>query len=465
MPLPPILETAPDNHHTPISPDSIDIQGIDTEFIKRLDTALEANTTFKEQVYMTLQGVNMLLVSFNNLKGIYADTANSINTTKAQLQTQALDLKAKYEHLHSHTLKLNQYRQDFSSTLRKNAQIITTNVATSKKYYDSIQAIYLQTNSKLQDVLVYKEIIKSTLEKLQTLQSQKIEIIKIAHDIDTKLQEATTLRDSLLNRLDLKFDDIKLGLKSHTLDLGAQLSQAKDNNILEIQQVEAKAQENIGVLVTQIENKLQEFELSFTDKQANLELSNRTLTNTRNELIAEKQSFTTQLSQAKDNHLLTISQQVESHKQHLNDKTHEHSQFLQQLRDNYKQELDSTAAAEIGLIKKYIQQIQATTTQFGSNFTRVTYTQNATFTPPADGIYYYVFLQGGKGADNSNTPGGITSFGNYLSASGGAGSPHGVGLQGACVAGFVEPANTNPINITVGGGGIVIISYTQKEAK
>ncbi|WP_285693443.1 hypothetical protein, partial [Helicobacter ailurogastricus] len=121
-------------------------------------------------------------------------------------------------------------------------------------------------------------------------------------------------------------------------------------------------------------------------------------------------------------------------------------------------------ASQIAAIKSQMLVIEKRQKDYGFNFATQTFSSNATFTPPIENIYYYVFIQGGTGPTNSPNRGNPTSFGGYVSVAGGLGNVRGIGQMGACASNWVLISTKNPINVVVGSGGVCVISWPQVKA-
>lgn len=73
-------------------------------------------------------------------------------------------------------------------------------------------------------------------------------------------------------------------------------------------------------------------------------------------------------------------------------------------------------------------------------------------------------MRGGEGDTLGKQSGGISSFGSYLSANGGAGNLNGNGQRGEAKSAFVRLENdTQPIPIIVSTGGVCVVSYASSE--
>ncbi|WP_104750186.1 coiled-coil domain-containing protein [Helicobacter cynogastricus] len=145
-------------------------------------------------------------------------------------------------------------------------------------------------------------------------------------------------------------------------------------------------------------------------------------------------------------------------------KSDEASKALSTLKETLIQQvLVGTTAerAEIAGLKTLLEQLQAKQTRFGADFKTIIYTQNDTFYTPTTGIYYYVFVQGGSGVDNSPQNGAPSSFGQFVSVQGGRGGQTGLGQPGSCRAGWFELTDAQ-IPVIVGAGGCCVVSWAQR---
>ncbi|BDQ27454.1 hypothetical protein ASB1_11300 [Helicobacter heilmannii] len=80
-------------------------------------------------------------------------------------------------------------------------------------------------------------------------------------------------------------------------------------------------------------------------------------------------------------------------------------------------------------------------------------------------MYYFVFAQGWVGQDSGPNRGGVTSFGGYLSVNGGDGGVDGPGRMGFTHSGWYLIRSTNNIQVTVGAGGVCVISWSTPPPK
>lgn len=475
IPLPniPTPELLPEVETKPNIPsdESIEVENIENDFIQKLETSLEQNTSWKEQVYMTLQGLSLLLNRFHTIKDIMSKTHEGLLTQKNDIDSKKEVLDTQYNHLLKTIQLYGIYFDDLKQALSANADIILRNMQTCIEQALLCEQTLTDTKGLSADILEYRSDILLTLEKLKALDLQKQELLTIYTKGEQFLKDIKLTQEAILSSFSQKHDEIKAELSTHKGELSTQLTQAKELLEANLREQETQALELISAKIKFVDSKIIELEQNFINKKAQLDLAHSEITNARNALQEARTSFETKASECEsklqeltDNHIITLNNAKESHIISLNEATRQHSENLEELKTNYKQELDSVCAGEIAILKRYIEQIQARTTQFGANFKRVTYLENATFTPPEDNIYYYVFLQGGSGADNSVTQGGITSFGTHLSARGGLGGENGKGMRGECVSGFVEVQSLEPISVSVGQGGICIVSYTSKEA-
>lgn len=155
-----------------------------------------------------------------------------------------------------------------------------------------------------------------------------------------------------------------------------------------------------------------------------------------------------------------INNKIADFDNHAHDKVEESKIAIEALADDLiaKMAIAGTPLhTELGGIHKLLDDLTAKQFRFGANFQVVEVANNQQWSAPVDAIYYYVFIQGGNTAMGSNQNGGVTSFGALLSANGGFN-----GQRGECKAGWFNLQAGSTHNITVGTGGICVISYATR---
>lgn len=472
LPQVPELEPLPNVPITPLPPIDNTMQEIDKAFLQKLEDALAQNQNWKEQVYLTLQGLSRVLFAFESLRDNFNNNYTLIHNAQAGLDEKKQVLEAHYKHFSGMITNYEAYFNDLSKAMSVNSEIIIKNTDTCIKQVRLSEKTLLEVQNMCNDILTYRSDVLLTLEKLKALNEQKDELLRLYAQGQVYLKEIKSTQEQIIQSIDARYKEIKAELESKRGELLTQLTEHKESLQDELEAQEGQINARLEAQIKAVDDKIIELEASFLKKQEALDNTLKTIETLKVEIQRLKNEYEilhqqklVSLQEATDTHKIALESKKQELSVSLNDEARVHHTNLTELKEAYRKELDSISAAELAQLKTYIEQIQATTTQFGSNFKRVSITSTQNWTPPQDGIYYYVFLQGGTGATNSANSGAPSSFGNYLSVRGGAGSPSGLGLRGECASGFISLPNTNPINVSVGSGGICIISYTQKEAR
>ncbi|RDU51248.1 hypothetical protein CQA49_09830, partial [Helicobacter sp. MIT 00-7814] len=179
-------------------------------------------------------------------------------------------------------------------------------------------------------------------------------------------------------------------------------------------------------------------------------------------LETKKNEHTQALESATNTHIATLQTKTDEHTATLETKKNEHIQALitqkeqssndmQGIKDSYLAEIRNDIPAQVANLTQLCNEIKASNQALGSNFQSKTYTSSTTFSLVNGVSDYYVFIQGGTGGTNSNTAGGAVSFGNLLSANGGAGNPSGAGQLGQTKGAFLKVTANQKMTIPNGG--------------
>ncbi len=227
---------------------------------------------------------------------------------------------------------------------------------------------------------------------------------------------------------------------------------------------EEKCNETI-TLVERFKVKINELEHQIGIAQANRLSELEASTNTHKEYLEE---FKTQKTQEIEQATQERKQEVEAYKEEkLLDLDNYNRTLRVQLdltRDDFLREINAVNAVQIQEIKELFLQIANNRATLGNDYRSTTFTSNGRFSPIRGILDYFVFVRGGNGASLGTSAGGMSSFGNYLSAQGGAGNQQGSGQRGEARSSFIRLRNdTEQVNVSVAGGGIVVVSYAHSE--
>ncbi|WP_104728597.1 synaptonemal complex protein 1 [Helicobacter felis] len=162
-------------------------------------------------------------------------------------------------------------------------------------------------------------------------------------------------------------------------------------------------------------------------------------------------------TQAFDANALTRLNDFDAHVDRIDKDT---KAALESLHNGLKESLATNGTplqAELAGMKKLLEELREQQVRFGANFQVFQATTTQEWTPPHNGLYYYVFVQGGHTGMGSNKQGNPTSFSNLLSANGGSN-----GQRGECKAAWLELDNAQTYTISIGEGGICVISYATR---
>lgn len=442
------------------------------EFKETLEQAITQNEGVLANTHYTLQGIATLLEISKDLWAFYKYHAEAIQLSSEQLQ----DFKKSLQTISTYT----------TQTL----ETIAHSHAAAQRLFTTTEALLDETKREMLKIDDDLQTTKETLKKLQEIELSLPQIRELTAEFRAILALAEALKQEINALVPNILNEVKVNLLADKEQYEGELEAKKDEYI-----------NLLGQKLSTLDEKIQDFEASYIQKQRTMEDALRRLEEFIDTLEAEKVEFrtrfetymrellesknahktelesfkdekkgeiesfkgekTTQLQAFKDEklaeikaHTLTQKNTLEAHRQNaLND--------MRIFSENYLQEVNAFSQAQILELRELYYAIATNAQQLGNKYKSQTFTTSQTFTL-IDGVRdYFVFVRGGTGGDNSRTAGGISSFGDFVSANGGAGNSGGAGQRGESKAQFIyiEDENVTEVQVAVAIGGVVIVSY------
>lgn len=483
----PELPRLPDLNTTP--PELPDTSKLD-KFQEELAQAIEQNTGVIANTHYTLQGIAQLLEVSKDLWRFYKYHSESLQLSNEQITALKTALQA-----------ISTYINNTLETIANAHTAAQTLFSTTEALLDEAKSEALKINADLQ-------AIKDALKKIQELELSLQKITELNAELRANLALAQAMKDEINALVPNILNELKANLLA-------------DKEQYE-RELEAKKDEYAALLdekLTGLDEKIESFEQDYATKEQAMNDALKVLEEFIATLEARKIEFRTEF----ETYLRDLKAAHDAHAQSLQGAHDTHAQALQDFKDQKQNELESFKAQKQAQLQDFKEQkatqlTEHTTTQLGriesssqncQNEIRVfsedflrevnafnsaailelrelyyaiatnaqqlgngyqskSFTTSGTFTLVPGVRDYFVFVRGGTGGSHNGNAGGISSFGRYASANGGAGNSGGAGQRGESKAQFVhiQDESVASVQVAVASGGVVIVSWAKDlEAK
>ncbi|WP_066389535.1 hypothetical protein [Helicobacter himalayensis] len=374
---------------------------------------------------------------------------------------------------HYNTLKSEML--EISNFVNNTLLDISTRHKNTQKLYETCERILddaQRESAELSDEFLK---VKETLRLLEEIKQNATDLETLRNSLNAQVAQAEALKEQVTLLANTLLQEAQTQLLSDKENYEQELRAKKDEYVLIFDErltllqekindfnsawilKEQKCDETINI-IEKFKVKINEFEHQMGIAQAGRLSELKQSTNTHKVSLEE---FKTQKIQE-------LTQDVETYKEaKLTELDNYNTTLRTQLdltKDDFLRDINAVNAVQIQEIKELFMQIANNRATLGSDYRSTTFTSSSQFTPIRGILDYFVFVRGGNGASLGTASGGMSSFGNYLSASGGAGNQSGSGQRGEARSSFIRLRNdTERVNVSVAGGGIVVVSYASSE--
>ena len=451
-------------------------------FMEEIHKLLQDNQAWIEQIRVTLSINGELYNSFYALQHYYKGSIQAIRESlidNKELKNDLVLIKNKLENratAFEALINLKEAKLDeLEIRVEHNTEIALNTLSQIQELKNEADLSILELETLKRDIKdtqrLFEEIGQERSQLSQMIK-QSVAIVKEFESLRQKaIKELNTATEDGLNTLTTSLNTHKQNLNAHKGDLSTELTEKKNALILELEAV-----------ITHIDNKIQELEQSFVLKQAKIDetleaiiKANETFANTlhnalrdlemrkaelSHSLEVEKNLYLEDLIAHKSDLVTEFNEEAQTLSTDLREQYTDHRDDLTNIRDEYLRTLANQSVGTISALKQEVAQLRQRQQVYGSNYVTVNFTANATFQPIPNVSYYYVFIRGGTGVNNSSKAGNPTTFGELLTAEGGAGNANGYGQKGEAKACFLLVEND--VEMTIPTGGIISISYATK---
>ncbi len=451
-------------------------------FMEEIHKLLQDNQSWIEQIRVTLSINGELYNSFYALQHYYKDSIQAIRESlidNKELKNDLVLIKNKLENratAFEALLNLKEAKLDeLEIRVEHNTEIALNTLSQIQELKNEADLSILELETLKRDIKETQRLfeeIGQERSQLSQMIKQSVAIVKEFESLRQKaIKELNTATEDGLNTLTTSLNTHKQNLNAHKGDLSIELTEKKNALILELEAV-----------ITHIDSKIQELEQSFVLKQAKIDetleaiiKANETFANTlhnalrdlemrkaelSHSLEVEKNLYLEDLIAHKGDLATEFNEEAQTLSTDLREQYTDHRDDLTNIRDEYLRTLANQSVGTISALKQEVAQLRQRQQVYGSNYVTVNFTANDTFQPIPNISYYYVFIRGGTGVNNSSKAGNPTTFGELLTAEGGAGNANGYGQKGEAKACFLLVENE--VEMTIPTGGIISISYATK---
>lgn len=489
-----IIDTPPQIQIT-TSPYPIDKERLDrlNAFEEKLNNTLADSLSFREHTRLNLEGLSELYKISKDIYSFYEVQISTLlvsNTDTEHLRQEIAQVAV----FINQTLETIQTATNTTLTIYKKCEAsldlatqIYTKLDTRAQEMDKTLEAITSIQAQMQDLQELELNFRVLITKGEELRNQINALVpNILNDVkatllDDKLayeKELESQKDDYLSQLSAQYAKIQQTIEDFNIDFAKKELKVDESLqridtfladlVIKTQEVATTHAQNIGELSSLSEAKKEEFEEIVRAKKeeyntytANLQTlyteKSDALTAQHTHIstaIKEQESTTLDtITNKRDNTYVEVDNKIETGKGDLSTHYETLQNDLENLWTQYQNRLDSLATGEIAQIKQNMDTIASNLSNYGLSHQRTTFTANGTYTAPEGILYVYAFVQGGTGN------GVASSFGSYVSASGGTG---GGSQRGQCASGFFKLSPNAKVNVVVGAGGCVIVSTATK---
>lgn len=403
---------------------------VNNEQFNELRASLQASTTFINNALTQCASVHKTALR------LYSECESSLDEAQAlasQITNDIADVK--------NTLALIQEIQGKMSDIQTLRNELAALVASSESFIEEVKTLSENISNEIRALLL------SDKEKYEgELAAKKDEYLAIFDEKLTALNEKVQDFDTKWIEREGKCNETIKSIEAFLSDLETKKTELKLAHEEALAEIESKKEESKSEIDSFKDEKKQEIE-SLTSEQKQL------IENYKDEKITEIQTF----KDEKKQELQTFKD--EKYSELLSAKSN-HLSELKLTKDEYLTEINAVSATQVMEIRELFYQIQLNSQQLGNSYKSATYQASEVFNKIAGVSDYFVFVRGGTGHSSSETAGGVTSFGEYLSANGGAGNTAGAGQRGESKGAFIRlEEGVEKVEMTISDGGIIIISW------
>ncbi|WP_163534070.1 hypothetical protein [Helicobacter suis] len=456
LPATPTLEPDTSDIKDLILPSQIPTADLYKDYSAKLEKALENNNNWKEQIYLCLDGVNKLVNAFITFREVQDSSLKEL----PRIQAQTEYIKDQVKRIEEISQTYNAYFDQFNAIMGKNNSLINQNFLYVQNEISLANSVLTQTTNNIHDILKYKADVESTLTKLNALPESQKRLNALFTQAETYLSDLNKARIEAQTSIVEHSTEAQNALQSLRGQLDTNLSQRALELQNNLKSLESSLAQSVKQKLEQTNNQIEQHKKLAQEKLQEMQRYLSVAVKLRDYALGTQKALDNILKSALEQINATTANQksaLETHTESLKNQTQENLK-------NYKLALlsefnkDSTSiATQIATLKTLLEKLQARSTKLGLDFTTTTYTENATFSVPKTGIYYYVFLQSGSGSSDNTNNQNVTSFGDKLSIS----TPNNA-TTGAIKSAWIKLETQEDISISVGSGGLCVVSYATR---
>lgn len=348
--------------------------------------------------------------------------------------------------------------------------------------YNNCEKMLDETQSEITHLQASLAEVQGTMRLLNDLKAQLVDIEDLRNALNAQVKNAQILKNQIQSLSQTLLNEMQVALLNDKEMYERELLQKKDEYIELFTQREQALEEKINDFnalwiirddkCNQTIQKIEQFleQLVHYEHQIRVEFESniKNLQNATQEHLVSLDTHNAALRTELEEFKQQKAQELDSHKdrkiEQLDKAFSIQSAQMRIVKDDFVRDINALNTMQIQEIKELFYQIANDKATLGSNYQSVSFSSNDVFTPISGILDYFVFVRGGDGDTLGGNNGGITSFGEYLSAQGGVGNSAGIGQRGESKSAFIHLNDDgHRINVAVSTGGLCVVSYASSE--
>ncbi|GMB91861.1 hypothetical protein [Helicobacter ailurogastricus] len=149
-------------------------KAIQEDFMQLLEKSLNQNDDWRQQIYLSLQGVHRILSSFQALKDLYAKA----ELLKPDLESGVNFASAQVDYVKTLIDDYNAYFDQFNAIMIRNNGMVVKNFDLVLEQIELAKKLLERVGKDADGVLAMKTMVQELLKKLESMDEVKLELVE-----------------------------------------------------------------------------------------------------------------------------------------------------------------------------------------------------------------------------------------------------------------------------------------------